>query len=254
MNIAIITGASSGIGREFAIQLDKKEKFDEIWLVARRVAKMEELAKLLTAKVKILALDLNKDEDIDKFSYELENEKPNIRYLVNSSGYGKFGSYEEVSLADSSQMIDLNCKSLVLFTLHSIKYMEKGAHIINMGSASSFFPLPYFNVYASTKAFVVHYSHGLYDELKPKGIVVTVVSPGWVKTEFFDRADNNDQVHGPKKYKPLFEAKDVVRKAIKDTNKGKKDSVYGAYTKFHKFAGRFFPRKIMTSIWKGMLK
>jgi len=250
MNIAIITGASSGIGKEFAIQLDKKEKFDEIWLVARRVAKMEELSNLLTAKIKVLPLDLTKDQDIEKFSYILEEEKPNVRYLVNSSGYGKFGNYEEVSLKDSAQMIDLNCKSLVLFTLHSIKYMEKGSHIINMGSASSFFPLPNFNVYASTKAFVVHYSHALYEELKPKGITVTVVSPGWVRTEFFDRADNNENVKGPKNYKPLFEATDIVRKAIKDTNKGRKESVYGAYTKFHKFAGRFFPRKMLLRIWK----
>ena len=68
MNIAIITGASSGIGKEFAIQLDKKEQFDEIWLVARRVSKMEELGNLLAAKIRVLPLDLTKDEDIEKFS------------------------------------------------------------------------------------------------------------------------------------------------------------------------------------------
>ena len=130
MNIAIITGASSGIGREFAIQLNKKEKFDEIWLIARRVQKMEALSNEISVKTKILPLDLTKSEDIEKFSLELEKEKPNIRYLVNSSGYGKFGSYDEVSLTDSSQMIDLNCKALVMLTLHSIKYMTKGSKII----------------------------------------------------------------------------------------------------------------------------
>lgn len=254
MNIAIITGASSGIGREFAMQLNKLEQFDEIWLIARRVQKMESLSKELNVKTKILALDLTKVEDIEKFNNELENEKPNIRYLINSSGYGKFGTYDEVSLTDSSQMIDLNCKSLVLLTLYSLKYMSKGSHVINMGSASSFFPLPFLNVYASTKAFVVHYSHGLYEELKPKGISVTVVSPGWVRTEFFDRADNNEHVHGPKYYKPMYEAKDVVRKALKDARRNKKESVLGAYTRFHRFGGRFFPRKLMTHFWKKMQK
>lgn len=254
MNIAIITGASSGIGREFAIQLNKKEKFDEIWLIARRVQKMEALSNELSVKTKILPLDLTKSEDIEKFSLELEKEKPNIRYLVNSSGYGKFGSYDEVSLTDSSQMIDLNCKALVMLTLHSIKYMTKGSKIINMGSASSFFPLPFLNVYASTKAFVVHYSIALHEELKPKGITVTVVSPGWVKTEFFDRADNNDHVHGPRYYKPIYEAKNVVKKALKDAEKGRKESVLGAYTRFHRFGGRFFPRGLMLHFWKKMQK
>lgn len=254
LNIAIITGASSGIGREFVMQLDKTEKFDEIWLIARRKANLESVARKVSAKTRILDLDLTKPEDLQKYREMLDIVTPNVRYLVNAAGYGRFGNYNELSLETLMNMIDLNDKALVYMSTVTVKYMSLGSHIINLGSASSFFPLINFNVYASTKAFVVHYSNALHDELKRRGISVTAVCPGWVETDFFKVADNNNKIHGPKTYRPMYEVKEVVERALKDARKNKKFSVYGLYTKLHRFGARFFPRKFMLMQWQSMQK
>ena len=113
LNIAIITGASSGIGREFVMQLDKTEKFDEIWLIARRKANLESVARKVSAKTRILDLDLTKPEDLQKYREMLDIVTPNVRYLVNAAGYGRFGNYNELSLETLMNMIDLNDKALV---------------------------------------------------------------------------------------------------------------------------------------------
>lgn len=254
MGIAIITGASSGMGRDFVLELDSRFTFDEIWLIARRVDKLEAVAKELKNKAKVISLDLEKIEDLEKYTNLLVEEKPDVSFLVNSAGFGRFGNYQEVDCAVSLKMIDLNCKALVYMTMNTLPYMTKGSKIINLGSASSFFPLINLNAYAATKAYVVHYSNALHDELKERGISVTVVCPGWVKTEFFDVAKNTENVHGPKQYKPMLDSKKVVKRAVNAAMKGKKFSVYNWYTKFHRWGARFLPRWLMLSTWKGMQK
>lgn len=254
MGIAVITGASSGMGKEFVLQLDQMFDFDEIWLIARRTEVLNELSKKLKNKSKVLTLDLNNQDNLDKYVNELKACNKKVDFLINSAGFGQFGNYEEVSLDVSLRMIDLNCKAMVFMTMQTLEYMDQGSRIINLGSASSFFPLINLNVYASTKAFVVHYSNALNDELKSRGISVTVVCPGWVNTEFFSVAKNLENVHGPKRYVPMLEANEVVKRAIKASLKGKKFSVYNGYTKLHKFGARFFPRWFMLWQWKNMQK
>ena len=254
MGIAIITGASSGMGKDFVLELDSRFDFDEIWLIARRVDKLELVAKELKNKARVVPLDLEKNEDLEKYSSLLKEANANVSFLVNSAGFGRFGNYQEVDCAVSLKMIDLNCKALVYITMNTLPYMSKESRIINLGSASSFFPLINLNAYAATKAYVVHYSNALHDELKERGISVTVVCPGWVKTEFFDVAKNTENVHGPKKYKPMLDSKKVVKRAVNAAIKGKKFSVYNWYTKFHRWGARFLPRWLMLGTWKGMQK
>ena len=244
MNIAIITGASSGMGKDFVLELDSRFDFDEMWLIARRENKLEEVKKQLKNKARVIPLDLESKEDLDKYQKLLEEEKPNVLFLVNSAGFGRFGNYQEVSCDVSLKMIDLNCKALVYMTMTTLDYMQKDARIINLGSASSFFPLINLNAYAATKAYVVHYSNALHDELKSRGI----------KTEFFDVAKNTADVHGPKAYKPMLDSKKVVKKAVNCAMKKKKFCVYNWYTKFHRFGARFFPRYLMLKMWKNMQK
>ena len=253
MNIAVITGASSGIGREFARQIDKKEKLDEIWLIARRAQKLEELAKELDAPARVMPLDLLCRDSLEVYKKSLEESKPNIKFLVNASGFGVMGDWSEVELGLQMDMIDLNVKALVAVTVMSIPYMSCGSRILEMGSASVFNPLPYFNIYASTKSFVRHYSRALHNELKPMGINVSVVCPGWVRTDFFDHTNDKSVRLSPKKYSPMTEPRDVVRRALRDVERGKALSIYGAFTKMQHVASKLLPHSLLMKIWMGML-
>ena len=188
MKIAVITGASSGMGREFVLQLSRREQFDEIWVIARRKERLEALKPLVDTPLRVVPLDLSAQPGWDAYAALLAAEQPDVRVLVNASGFGRFGTYAEIPLADSLGMLDLNCKALVAMTELTLPYMREGAKILQLDSLSSFQPVPYINVYGATKAFVLSYSRALNMELKPRGIHCMAMCPGWVKTEFFDHA------------------------------------------------------------------
>ena len=182
MKIAIVTGASSGMGREFVLQLPRWETFDELWVIARRAERLEELKELVPFPVRPISLDLTDSASLEHYQGLLEAAKPDVALLANISGFGKFGRYDQIPLADSLNMIDLNCKALVAMTEQTLPYMKRGAKILNLDSLSAFQPVPYLNIYASTKAFVLSYSRALNRELRPRGIRVMAVNPGWVQT------------------------------------------------------------------------
>ena len=253
MRIAIVTGASSGMGRDFVRWLDR-EGLDELWVVARRADRLEQLKSESKTAIRVIAADLTEEQGINAVREQLQSVAPRVAYLVNCAGFAKFGDYAEIALKHQLAMVDLNVKALVSITQLALDYMDQGDHIIQLCSSSAFFPLPYLNVYASTKAFVQHYSYGLSEELKPRGITVTQVSPGWVQTEFFNGSQNDTSVHAPKKYSPMYTSEQVVKKALKDAKKGKTVSVCGAFVKFHRMAGRFAPRWFMKSQWRARLK
>ena len=218
MNIAIVTGASSGMGREFVLQLDEKHDYDEIWVIARRKEALESLKKEVKAKIRPITLDLQNPESFETYKKLLAEEKPEVALLANIAGYGKFGKYDEISLEDCLGMIDLNCKALVAMSQLTIPYMKRGSKILQLDSLSAFQPVPYLNVYGSSKSFVLSYSRALNRELKTKGIRVMSVNPGWVKTEFFDHAtkSSNDAITY---FNVMYDAKDVIKTAIKaETN------------------------------------
>ena len=166
MRIAIVTGASSGMGREFVKQVSKKEKFDEIWVIARRKEALESLKKEVKAKIRPITLDLQNSESFETYKKLLAEEKPEVALLANIAGYGKFGKYDEISLEDCLGMIDLNCKALVAMSQLTIPYMKRGSKILQLDSLSAFQPVPYLNVYGSSKSFVLSYSRALNRELK----------------------------------------------------------------------------------------
>lgn len=248
MKIAVITGASSGLGREFARFADNMG-FDEIWAVARREERLTELKNELKTPVRPISADLTKAEGTDKIKAILDTEKPSVGLLVNASGFGKYGTYKDLTERENEDMIDLNVKALVRMTYDVLPFMEKGAGIINMGSASSFQPLPCFNIYASTKAFVVHFSRALNVELKEREITVTCVCPGYVRTEFIDVAKKTKNPDACTNFSPLYEAKDVVRKAMRDNSRGRDMSVLGFVTNFRRILARISPAKLTFAIW-----
>ena len=249
MNIALVTGASSGMGRELARLLAAEPDVDELWAVARRADRLQALQAELDKPVLPLVLDLADPASIDRLAAQLAAQKPRVRYLVNAAGFGKFGDNTQIALADQTGMIDVNARALVAVTQTALPYMQAGDRIIQLCSSSAFFPLPYLNVYAATKAFVQHYSYGLAQELKPRGISVTQVSPGWVQTEFFN-ASQNQTAKAPKVYKPMYTARQVAERALKDAKKGKQVSVCGAFVKLHRLCGRFAPRWFMNAQWR----
>lgn len=242
----IITGASSGMGKEFAIQLEKKYSFDEYWLIARNEKRLHGVAALLKTPCKIISGDLTDEEFIKNFNGVLQAEQPKIFALVNGAGYGKMNKVESVSYADNVGMIDLNAKTLFSFTYFCLPYMEEGAKIINIGSFSSFEPLPYMSVYAATKAFVLSFTRSLNVELKPRKIRAVALCPMWVKTEFFDRANTDKIINN---YPHLYKADWVVAKCIKALE-GKKDYIVpGIYAKLNRFMVKFLPHKLVMNVF-----
>ncbi|MCI8564741.1 MAG: SDR family NAD(P)-dependent oxidoreductase [Lachnospiraceae bacterium] len=254
MKIAIVTGASSGMGREFAREIAAAKHLDELWLVARRSERLQMLkeeleGRLSGLRVRPLALDLTKGESIDHLRGLLAKIKPHVKLLVNASGFGKYGTYQDLTDQEISQMIDLNCKSLVHITYAVLPYMKKGGRVLILGSASAFQPLPEFNLYASTKAFVVHFSRALNVELKSRRISVTCVCPGYVRTEFFQVAQDTKNPSTCRNFKPMYEPEDVVRKALSDSKKGRDLSVLGFDTKMKRLSGKLLPSKLVMQVW-----
>ncbi|MCX4268028.1 MAG: SDR family NAD(P)-dependent oxidoreductase [Lachnospiraceae bacterium] len=225
--IAVVTGASSGLGREFVRLIDQKLKsVDEIWVVARRKDRLEELAKEGTIPLVSFVWDLEKDDWIEKLEQILEEKQPRVKMLVNCAGFGKIGDCEEVPVKEAVGMIDVNCRALTAMTNLMLPYMAENSRIIQLASAAAFLPQPRFAVYAATKSYVLSFSRALNEELKGRGIAVTAVCPGPVRTEFFGIAEETGEVA---LYKKLFLANPVkvVKKAFRDSLRRRSVSVYG---------------------------
>ena len=201
------------------------------------------------AKIRPITLDLQNPESFETYKKLLAEEKPEVALLANIAGYGKFGKYDEISLEDCLGMIDLNCKALVAMSQLTIPYMKRGSKILQLDSLSAFQPVPYLNVYGSSKSFVLSYSRALNRELKTKGIRVMSVNPGWVKTEFFDHAtkSSNDAITY---FNVMYDAKDVIKTAIRDLYHTKKDvSIHGFQIKAQVLLVKLLPHKIVMEIW-----
>lgn len=255
MNIAIVTGASSGMGKEFVLQLPGAVAVDEIWAIARRGGELEKLRGVSAVPVRPIVLDLCREESFATYAALLEAQKPNVRLLVNAAGFGKFGTYSRIDTEDECRMIDLNCKALLMMTRLTVPYMAPGSHILELDSLSAFQPVPYITTYAATKAFVLSYSRAMNRELRDRGIRVMAMNPGWVKTEFFDHAFQTNGGNEVQYFNYLYEAKDVVRTGLKDLYHSRKDySVHGLPIKFQVFLVKLLPHSLVMSVWLSQQK
>ena len=246
MKISVITGASSGIGREFALMLDKIEDCDEIWVIARRENRLRELSETLRAKVRPIELDLSLESSFEEYKKMLDTEKPEVIALVNAAGFGKFGKFTDIPLSEQLNMIDLNAKALVAMTYLTLPYMPKGSRIYQLGSLSAFQPVPYIGVYGATKAFVLSFSRAINKEIENKGVRMIAVCPGWVATEFFNRAVKDDTITY---YNRFFTPNQVVTRAVRDIGKGKDVSVCGAPVRAQALLTKLLPHRLVMKIW-----
>ena len=255
MNIAIVTGASSGMGREFVRQLSGYVTVDEIWAIARRESALEALKAEVSVPVRPIALDLLDADSFCKFAQLLEAETPNVKLLVNAAGFGKFGAYHKVSIEDDCRMIDLNCKALVMMTRLCIPYMAPGSHILQLDSLSAFQPVPYITTYGATKSFVLSYSRSMNRELKGKGVRVMAMNPAWVKTEFFDHAFQTNGDGEVQNFNYVYEADECVATGLRDLYRSKKDySIHGLPVKLQVLGVKLLPHRIVMTIWLNQQK
>ena len=250
--IAIVTGASSGMGKEFLKTIPDHTDVDEIWAISRDKKALEELQKEVTVRIIPLAFDLSEDKSISDIRKILEKEKPIIKLLINAAGYGKFEKTTQISYEDNIGMIKLNCEGLTGMCLISIPYMEKGSNIINFASVASFQPVPYINIYAASKAYVLSFSRSLNRELIKEGIHVMAICPYWTKTKFFDRAVTKNTI--VKKYVAMYTPEDNVKKAWKDLKKEKDISQYGFIAKAQVKLCKILPHSLVMRIWEKQQK
>lgn len=246
MKIAVITGASSGLGREFARQIPKCYKnLDELWLIARNTERLESVKQSLLEKegiyCRIYNKDLGNDAIYEQLQQDMESLKPDIRMLVNAAGFGKTGTISETDTTVLTSMVDINCRALTRLTSLCLPYCLPGSRIVNLASAAAFAPQPGFAVYAATKSYVLSYSRALARELKERHVFVTAVCPGPVDTPFFQTAGNPSNAA---KEKVMVMPEQVVRKALLDVRKRKSLSIYGLPMKGAKLAAKLAPDSV----------
>lgn len=254
MKIGIVTGASSGLGRAYAKHIDKMMDLDELWLIARREERLAALADTLESDCRILALDLTRPESVETLQRTLEEEKPRVEVLVSAAGFGKFGRAEDMTARETGDMIALNCRSAVEVTRASIPYLHRGSRVLELCSCAAFQPLPGMNLYAATKAFLLHYTRALREELSPRGVLVTAVCPYWVKTEFMavarDTANPDAVRHTPLAMRP--EA--VAAWSLTMNGLGRPVVTCGPIPAVMRLGGKLLPAKIPMAIWDRLRK
>lgn len=256
-NIAIISGASSGMGKEFALQVAQNYNFDQIWLVARRKDKLEELANQINSSknfelAKPVVLDLSGKKGVEFFRNLLEEEDNFLRriesrlqigLLINNAGFGTYGPFDDTDAEREMDMVELNCTSLTGMCGIALPYLSKNSVIINTASLASFMPLGNFAVYGASKAFVLSFSVALAAELKQKGIKVCALCPGSVSTEFANVASEGVR----KEVKGGHDPVKVVKHCLKKAFKGKTIAIWYPKWKVTAFLSRIVGRNLVAS-------
>ena len=244
--IGIITGASSGMGAEFARQLAKTNLCDQIWIIARREDKLQALKEEIKAfsQVEIVpvTMDLTGVKGAENFRDYLAGQSDfEIKLLINNAGFGTYGPFEESPAEREMQMIDLNCTSLTGICSYALPHLTSGSIIINTSRLAAFMPLGNFAVYAATKAYVLSFSIALAAELRPRGIKVTALCPGSVSTEFANVASNGVR----KEVKGGRSCKKTVAHCLKRALKGKLIAMCFFKWRFTAFLSRFVGRYLV---------
>ena len=246
MKIAVITGGSAGIGREFVYAVDRQMRFDEIWVIARREERLRELGEKCRNTIRPVPLDLAETENVERYRQLLEKEKPEIALLINAAGCGVFGPFAEKELDKLLMSARLNALSLTAMCHVSLPYMKAGSAILNMGSNSAWQPVPYQAVYGASKSYVLNLSRAMGRELKKSGVHVMCVCPGWIKTEFQKTARHDEYIRYVDRW---YGPEEVAEQALKDLKKKKTVSILGHPVRRQVRLVKFLPVKLVMDIW-----
>lgn len=244
---ALITGASSGIGRDIARELAAHGI--DLVLAARRKERLEELAAQLPTETLVIPCDLSREEECYRLFEECKTLDVDI--LVNNAGFGQFGTFVENDMARELSMLDVNVRALqILMKLFLREWKGKqGKYILNVASSAAFQPGPMLAVYYATKAYVLRLSEAVYEELRreKRGVSISVLCPGPVKTEFDEAAEVRFSVKG-------LSSDFVARYAVRKMFAKKLVIVPGFLMKCTHFFGRFLPDKQMLRVAYHMQK
>ena len=246
--IAIVTGATGGIGREFISRINPVDDIDEIWAVGRNKDKLDRLCSDFDKVIPIEA-DLA-GGGCEILLQMIEDAKPDIRMLINNAGTGFMGRYEDMTSGKIQDQLTVNCEVPALLINKAIPYMNKGARILNISSASSFQPNPYLSLYSAGKVFIKNLSRALNQELKDRGITVTAVCPGWVDTGMLPAAKDGKPIH----YTGIITPQKAVDKALRDSSKGKDISTPGFFASYFRIYSKITPTGIVMRQWSGVIK
>ncbi len=252
MKAAVITGASSGLGKEYVLEINRKEHdIDEIWAIARRQDRLKELKEHSRIPVRCFPLDLTDPQSLQVIKLELERLHPVVSILINAAGFGKIGDYTSVGIEESRRMIDLNCKAAVDLTYLCLPYMKRGSRIMQICSTAAFQPFQHLNIYAASKAFLYRFSRALRVELFPRGIKVTAVCPYWIRdTEFIPVASTTEGEKKSIRHFPLAsKTSSVVRISYFTSRLGFPVSTPGIMCTVHWIAGKILPSDLLMAIW-----
>lgn len=243
MNLALITGASSGLGREYTrLVAEKYPQLDEILLIARRRERLEEIALAYpNRRIHVLALDLTDPASFDVIARWLDERDASVGLLVNNAGMGVLGDVADSQPETQARMIDLNCRALTALTTLCLRRMPRGAAIVNVCSIAAFVPNPRLNTYSATKAFVLSFTKGLREELKPRGVRALAVCPAPMDTEFLPAAGIQPGVSRTFDALPRVKPAVVAEKSLSAAFRGRCVYTNGLFYKCFRVLGKLLP-------------
>ena len=250
MSIAILTGASAGLGQSFFRSLVARHPdLTGIWLIARRRERLEAMGEGCPIPVTVLAMDLTNPACYNELGDKLKADGVRVKILINNAGLGELDNVIDSDWATQSRMVDLNCRALTAVTTVVLPNMERGGFVLNVCSIASFCPNTRMTVYSSTKAYVMSFSRGLREELKPHGINVLAVCPGPMKTEFLDVANIGDR--SPMfKTLPYSDPDVVADRALVKAGKGRSVYTPKFLFKFYRVLAKLVPHSLIMKICK----
>lgn len=251
MDIAVITGASSGLGKEYVSEVLKQyPDLDEIWAVARRKERLCELKSTLSDKIRPVAMDITDQNGIDEYIALLKEQNANVKLLINNAGFGKLGNFDSLNTEDNAGMVRLNCEALTVMTSVTLPFMPNGAEIINTCSIASFAPNARMAVYSSTKAYVMSLSRCLRQELKGRKINVLSVCPGPMETEFLPLANINKGASHTFDTLPRVNPAVMAKKSLKASKKERAVYTNLAFYKFYRLVAKILPHSLVMKMSK----
>lgn len=249
MNIAVVTGASSGLGKEYISHiLNMYEDIDQIWIIARRLERLEEVKEQFGEKIVPLGLDITDSASVERYKNLLKDSNACVKLLINNAGFGRLGNFETLTAEDNAAMVRLNCEALTVITAATLPFMNKHSEIINTCSIASFAPNTRMAVYSATKAFVMSLSRALREELRPRKINVLAVCPGPMDTEFLAIANITQGVSRTFDTLPRVNPESVAKKSLIASKRKRAVYTNRLFYKFYRILAKILPHSLVMKL------